>query len=207
MKRSIKVARLAVRLFCLLLLLPLPVKANEGVALSDNGKRGSFVLNEISIGSGYARGSIKGVPGKYTLYPAFARFGFDISSLFGMEGRRSSLQVAFEPFLNSIDLPEGGFESGCSIGLRYFHHLAGAVDLFVEAGGAPMVLTIATQEQGSAGFNFLLQGGSGLQYKLSDRTALFAGYRFRHISHAGLADRSNEGINSETIVAGFSWLY
>ena len=204
--------RLKVLLFVLTLLatpqlLSPSLLADEGMDSSAYGKKGAFSLSEISIGSGYASGSLKGLAGNYQLYPVFVRFGFIVSSLFGMEGRRSSLQLALEPFVNAIDLPEKGVESGCSVGLRYFHRLRGALDLFVEAGGAPMFLSIATGEQGSAGFNFLLQGGSGLQYRLTERTALFAGYRFRHISHAGLADRSNEGINSEAIVAGFSWLY
>ena len=70
-----------------------------------------------------------------------------------------------------------------------------------------MFLSIKSVEQGDAGFNFLDQLGAGLQYKVSERTAIFGGYRFRHISHAGLADRPNGGINSNALVAGFSWLY
>ncbi|MEI7749345.1 MAG: acyloxyacyl hydrolase [Chlorobiaceae bacterium] len=36
---------------------------------------------------------------------------------------------------------------------------------------------------------------------------MYSGYRFRHISHAGLLDRPNSGINSNALVAGFSWFY
>jgi len=45
------------------------------------------------------------------------------------------------------------------------------------------------------------------QYRFGAKKALFGGYRWRHISHAGLADRSNSGINTNAIIIGFSWLY
>ena len=192
----------------LLLLIPFCFAVHDvGATSLENGKRTGFFLNEVGVGSGYAWGTLKSDPRNFVVYPAFVRMGFNMNSLVGMDSYQSKLQFVLEPFINSIAEPETGVETGCSIGLRYLHPLSASVDLFTEASFAPMFLSIKSAEQGAAGFNFLDQLGAGLQCKVSKSTAIFAGYRFRHISHAGLADRSNAGINSNAFVAGFSWLY
>ncbi len=202
MKYIVKVA-----CFVLLVLFSSAVFDDVNAASLESGKKPGVYLNEIGVGSGYAWGSLKREPVHLTVYPAFVRIGFNMNSLVGMEDHQSTLQLVFEPFLNSMTDPKTGVETGCSIGLRYLHPLSVSVALFTEASFAPMFLSIKSVEQGDAGFNFLDQLGAGLQYKVSERTAIFGGYRFRHISHAGLADRPNGGINSNALVAGFSWLY
>ena len=201
MKPFVKVA------FSLLLMLFSFTVNYAGAAPLDNGKKSVVYLSEISVGSGYAWGRLKRDAVNLALYPAFVRMGFNMNSLFGMEGCQSIVQLVLEPFLNSITYPEAGVETGCSIGLRYLHPLSASVALFSEASFAPMFLSIKSAEQGDAGFNFLDQVGAGLQCKVSKKMAIYSGYRFRHISHAGLLDRPNSGINSNALVAGFSWFY
>jgi len=201
MKHFLKVA------FSSLLLLSSFTVNDAGAASLENGKKSGVYINEISVGSGYGWGRLKRESLDLALLPAFVRIGFNLNSLVGMQGCQNSVQLVLEPFLNSIADPEAGVETGCSIGLRYLHPLAPSVALFTEASFAPMFLSIKSAEQGAAGFNFLDQLGAGFQYKVSKSTAIFAGYRFRHISHAGLVDRPNVGINSNALVAGFSWLY
>ncbi|NTW11228.1 MAG: acyloxyacyl hydrolase [Chlorobiaceae bacterium] len=166
-----------------------------------------FHLNELGIGSGYVGGTLKNHAEDLSVYPAFVRLGFSLNSLFGIESSSSRAQFILEPFYNTIDSPLSGYETGCSIGLRYLHELAGPVGIYFEGSFAPMYLSIDTKEQGAGGFNFLDQLGTGLQFKISVDNAVFAGYRFRHISHAGLVDRSNSGINSNAFIVGFSWLF
>lgn len=175
-------------------------------ALPDEEKPAVY-LNEIGIGSGYVWGSLNGEDADLSVYPAFVRIGFNANGLFGLKSRRNALQLTLEPFVNVVSGPEDGMEAGCGFGVRYLHEVASPVDLFIEASAAPMYYSIDTKEQGKAGFNFLDQIGAGLQYRFAPGKAFFAGYRWRHISHAGLADRSNDGINSNALVAGFSWLY
>ncbi|NTW98397.1 MAG: acyloxyacyl hydrolase [Geobacteraceae bacterium] len=190
-----------------LTVLSVPAVMDTRAASQDEVNKTGIFLNEIGIGSGYINGSLEPFPDKYSVYPAFVRFGFNISSLIGMESRLSTLQLALEPFVNSFEGENQGIETGCSIGVRYFHKIAGSVDLFTEAGVAPMFLGIDTVEQGKSGFNFLDQIGAGLQYKLSGSTAFFIGYRFRHISNASIVNRPNSGLNSDALIGGFSWLY
>ena len=116
-------------------------------------------LNEISVGSGYAWGTLKSYSGNLALYPGFLRIGFNMNSVAGIEGARSQLQLALEPFINSIAEPTADVETGMSIGLRYLHKLSAPLYLFTEASFAPMFLSIKSTEQGAAGFNFLDQGG------------------------------------------------
>jgi lipid A 3-O-deacylase len=182
-------------------------QADVNAASMENGNKSACYRNEIGIGSGYCLGRLKNEHHDLTVYPFFARIGFNINSLAGMEGCRNTLQLVLEPFVNAISYPEAGVETGCNVGLRYLLKLSGPLNLYTEGGVAPMFLSIKSEELGSPAFNFLTQAGVGLQYNVTARTALFTGYRFRHISHGGLVNAPNTGINSNTVVAGFSWLY
>lgn len=183
----------------------IPVSA-AAETLSSQEKTGVY-LNEVGIGTGYAWTSLKGASDDLSIYPVFVRLGFNANTLFGIQSSKNSLQLTLEPFVNPLSGQEDGVEAGCGFGIRYLHEAAGPVDLFLEASIAPMFYSIDTIEQGKAGFNFLDQIGGGLRYRFAPDKAIFGGYRWRHISHANLVDRSNDGINSNAIVVGFSWLY
>lgn len=194
-------------MICTSLLHSVPVWAEAGSITAEKAIEPDKLLNEFSIGSGYIWGALKRTPGYIAVYPAFVRVGFNMTSFVGLEGGQSTLQLALEPFVNSIAKPEHGIETGCSAGLRFLQKLNRPCDIFVEASVAPMYLGIDTLEQEKAGFNFLCQAGVGFQYKLSSKNAVFAGYRLRHISHTRFIPGSNAGINSDGIVAGISWFY
>jgi lipid A 3-O-deacylase len=179
---------------------------NNSIPSAGRDKTGVY-LDEIGTGTGYAWGTLQNHADDLAVYPGFLRFGFNVNSLFGIKGGTSKVQFILEPFYNTIDSPLSGYETGCSIGLRYLHELAGAAGIYFEGSFAPMYLSIDTTEQGAGGFNFLDQFGAGLQFRLSDKSAVFAGYRFRHTSNASLVDRSNSGINSNAFIIGLSWLY
>jgi lipid A 3-O-deacylase len=163
-------------------------------------------LEEIGIGSGYGWGGLKLLEDDYKVFPAFLRIGFNVNSLLGIEGRKGTLQIAIEPFVSPVTSPERGYEAGVDIMLRYLHPIASGVKLVSELGAGPMYLSIDTLEQGDAGFDFLNQIGLGLQLNMSEKTALTAGYRFRHISNGGVS-HPNTGINTNALVMSFSLLY
>ena len=53
---------------------------------------------------------------------------------------------------------------------------------------------------------FLLEGGVGLSYFLTDKLALTAGYRFQHVSNGGTS-RPNVGFESDTGTLGVSYFF
>ncbi|AOS84852.1 hypothetical protein BIU88_12375 [Chlorobaculum limnaeum] len=163
-------------------------------------------LDEIAIGSGYAWGHMKFTEADFQAVPLFARFGFDINSVFGMSESKGTLQLALEPFCNPVTEPESGVETGLNVFFRYLHPVAPSVKLVGEIGSGPMYLSIDSKEQGDAGFNFLNQFGLGAQVAVSGNSAITVGYRFRHLSNAGTSE-PNRGINSNAVVLSYSLLY
>jgi len=163
-------------------------------------------LDEIAIGSGYAWGHMKFTEADFNAVPLFVRFGFDMNSVFGMQNSKGTLQLAFEPFCNPVTEPDSGVEAGLDVFIRYLHPVAPSVKLVAEIGSGPMYLSIDSEEQGDAGFNFLNQFGLGAQFAVSDNSAITLGYRFRHLSNAGTS-QPNRGINSNAVVVSYSLLY
>ena len=56
----------------------------------------------------------------------------------------------------------------------------------------------------SSRFNFTPEAGIGVEFFLAPQRALMLGYKFHHISSAGIGD-DNPGMNSHVIYAGFSF--
>ncbi|MGC8775621.1 MAG: acyloxyacyl hydrolase [Chlorobaculum sp.] len=163
-------------------------------------------LDEIAIGSGYAWGRLRFTHADFTAVPVFVRFGFNMNSVFGMRDSKGTLQLALEPFCNPVTEPESGVETGLNVFFRYLHPIASSVKMVGEIGSGPMYLSIDSQEQGGAGFNFLNQFGLGAQVAVSGNSAITLGYRFRHLSNAGTSE-PNRGINSNALVLSYSLLY
>jgi len=116
---------------------------------------------------------------------------------------RGNVDLAIEPqFLANLD-PEGGFAGGLSLLLRY-HFLAGErLVPFVSGGGGAIGLDFDGQRQDD-GFNFILQGGIGAHWMLSEQLAITVDGRWHHISNAGLRS-PNEGIDSALGMVGLTW--
>ena len=74
---------------------------------------------------------------------------------------------------------------------------------FLEIGGA--VLASSDQlPEGTSRFNFLTNGGLGLQFLRNGRPSVSLGMRYQHISNAGTANH-NPGINSLYFFTGLAW--
>ena len=78
---------------------------------------------------------------------------------------------------------------------------------YAEFAGGPFWTDLAGKipEQHSQ-FAFILTGGLGVSYSLTDRAALNAGYRFQHISNAHTS-RPNVGLNASLPFIGFSFYF
>ena len=110
--------------------------------------------------------------------------------------------IAEAPLLFSFE-PRTGKAAGGSLLLRYNFLPGGKFIPFVETGGGITILDFDVEGQ-SDGFNFSLQGGLGLHYFLEERTALTGGWRWLHISNAGIS-RPNQGIDSSLFMVGVSF--
>lgn len=182
------------------------------VTFADNGTRvHAFTdrsqpvrFNDLTFSSGYAWGSLKGDE-NIEVIPFSVRVGLDINELVGLSGP-GTLQIGIEPFLNAIVEPEDGVEAGLNVGFRYLTPLADWVSVYGEISSGPVYFSIDTVEQGDEGFNFISQFGAGLQFEFARNIALNAGYRFRHLSNAGLSD-PNDGINTNALITGISFSY
>jgi lipid A 3-O-deacylase len=207
---SIQVQRFSILVLIVLALFPSRLRAadsrfdaaGQGAAPGD---RKGLSLDEIGIGSGYAWGTMKQTAGDFVAVPGFVRIGFDMNPLLGMQARKSTVQLAFEPFVNTVTKPSHGVEAGLDLFVRYLYPVSPGVKLVAEVGSGPMYLSIDTEEQGRAGFNFLNQFGLGTRVAVSKECAFTLGYRFRHLSNGGTAS-PNFGINSNAIVLSCSIL-
>jgi len=195
------------RFLAVFFVLLMPIAAFPSpLAASEPGNSPNVVLDEVGFGFGYASGELTISKDFFQIYPVYFRLGFDISRAVGLHGHDDRLQFSLDPFINPIDAGQSGYEAGLTVFLRYFRSLSQRTDLFAELGSGPMYLSISTSEQGDPGFNFLNQVGLGARYLISDRVAWMVSCRYRHLSHGGLRESRNLGLDSFGVVSGLSLL-
>ncbi len=78
---------------------------------------------------------------------------------------------------------------------------------YIEFAGGPFWTDLGGKiPEQSTQFNFIVSGGVGLNYFLTNHAALNIGYRFHHISNAHTGER-NVGLNASLPFAGFSLFF
>ena len=105
-----------------------------------------------------------------------------------------SFQVNFEP--------RSGHFAGGSLLLRYNFLSWERLVPYVEVGAGMGGLDFDLRDQAD-GFSFVVQGGLGLHWFVTERTSLDAGWRLHHISNAGIR-HPNLGIDSSLALFGFT---
>jgi opacity protein-like surface antigen len=118
---------------------------------------------------------------------------------------QGALEVGLEPIYQRYVSPVGAFYAGLAAVTRYHFTSLGRFVPYVELAGAAGGTDLRVAEQRSS-FAFLLFGGAGLSYFVADRTAIYAGYRFQHVSNA-YTSSPNVGINSNSGVVGVSYFF
>ena len=73
-------------------------------------------------------------------------------------------------------------------------------------GGAGLSLASHRLPHGGTNFNFLPEGGLGLQYALTPRSLLGVEWRFQHFSNANISP-PNPSLNQSLFLLGYSFLY
>ena len=146
-------------------------------------------LREVGLLTGYGIASLDKKNADYEVIPVLTQFGFDINPLARKLhiDPRGTVECVVEPLMNVVISPDTNAEAGCSLLLKYSDHITSRIAPYIEGGFGIIYTTQHTHEQGTQ-YNFLSQVGVGLQFFLNEKFALTGGYRFRHMSNAGLDD-------------------
>jgi hypothetical protein len=193
-------------LLALSVLLLTPFILSESHANQEEEKHHTW-LREIGLLTGYASAPLTEKKGDYEVIPLLPQFGFDINPLARKLNLKPKGAFSFvlEPLMNVVINPDTNAEVGCSGFLKYSQKVTARIAPYIEGGVGMLYTTQHTHEQGTQ-YNFITQGGAGLQFFLTDKCALTGGYRFRHLSNAGL-DGDNEGIDHHFALMGISYFF
>lgn len=113
-----------------------------------------------------------------------------------------ALEVGLEPFYQRYTGRLDAFYAGLAAVGRYHFLSLGRFVPYVELAAAAGGTNLDVMEIDSD-FAFLLFGGGGAAVFVTDRVALYAGYRLQHVSNGGIQAR-NRGFESHTGVIGIS---
>ena len=116
-----------------------------------------------------------------------------------------SLEMGFEPLYQKYTEPKDAFWAGLAAVSRYHFLSLGRFVPYVEIGGAAGGTDLEIREIKSA-FAFLVFGGLGASFFVSDTTALYAGYRWQHVSN-GNTSEPNRGFEAHVVVGGVSFYF
>jgi lipid A 3-O-deacylase len=138
-------------------------------------------------------------------FNAGVRFGLLPWGATGSGPLKGALEIGVEPFYQRFIEPVDAFFAGLGVVARYHILPFGRFVPYIELSAAPGATDLRVREQ-DTDFVFLLFGGIGASYFITDRTAFYAGYRLQHISNA-YTDSPNRAIYSHTGVVGLSILF
>lgn len=116
-----------------------------------------------------------------------------------------AFEIGLEPLYQQYISPKQNYFAGLGITPRYHFLGLGRFVPYAELAGFAGYTNLKTTEIRS-NFTFLLWGGVGASYFLTDHTALYAGYRFQHVSN-GHTSTPNRGFESNVGVLGMSFFF
>jgi opacity protein-like surface antigen len=168
-------------------------------------RRGSFVISpEVGYGQQFNLEDKQSFS-EIELVNAGVRLGWLPFAPAGPGPLRGSLEVGLEPLYQRYLDPHDAFFAGLGVTGRYHFLSLGRFVPYVEAAAFAGGTDLEIREIDSD-FTFLLWAGAGASVFITDRTALYAGYRFQHVSNAN-TDRPNRGFESHTGVIGVSFYF
>ena len=116
-----------------------------------------------------------------------------------------SFEVGLEPLYQRYLDPHNAFFAGLGAVGRYHFLALGRFVPYVEAAAFAGATDLEIREIDSD-FTFLLWAGAGASFFVNDRTALYAGYRYQHVSN-GNTNQPNRGFEAHTGVVGVSFFF
>jgi len=133
------------------------------------------------------------------------RFGWLPFTPVGPGPLHGSLEVGLEPLYQRYLEPKDAFFAGLGLTARYHFLSLGRFVPYVEAAAFAGGTDLRVREIDSS-FTFLLWAGTGASYFVTDRAAIYAGYRWLHVSN-GNTDEPNRGFEAHTGVLGMSFFF
>ena len=116
-----------------------------------------------------------------------------------------AVEIGLEPLYQQYIRPKQNYFAGLGMTYRYHFLSLGRLVPYAElaafAGGTNLKVTEVRSD-----FTFMLYGGLGGQYFVTDRTAVYTGYRFEHVSN-GHTSTPNRGFESNVGVVGVSFYF
>ncbi len=116
-----------------------------------------------------------------------------------------ALELGLEGLYQHYTEPSSAFWAGLAAVGRYHFLGLGRVVPYAELGASAGGTDLEVREIDSS-FAFLLLGGVGTSVFVSDKTALYAGYRYQHVSN-GNTSSPNRGFEAHVGVAGISFFF
>ncbi len=116
-----------------------------------------------------------------------------------------NVELLIEPMAAHYYEPFSASAFGGSLVLKYNFLSFGRWMPFWDGGAGMLWTDLAPRiPEQSTQFNFILQTGPGVSFFVSENWAITAGFRFHHISNAGIGDR-NIGLNAWLFNLGVSF--
>jgi lipid A 3-O-deacylase len=116
-----------------------------------------------------------------------------------------AFEIGLEPLYQQYISPKQNYFAGLGMTYRYHFLALGRLVPYAEiaafAGGTNLKITEIRSD-----FSFMLYGGVGASYFVTDRTALYTGYRYEHISN-GHTSTPNRGLENNVGVLGVSFFF
>jgi lipid A 3-O-deacylase len=180
--------------------------ATAGAAAGDDDEleRLGFARQRIGLVSGYgwgfgAFGSEGSRDEDARFVPLFASWSIGSDPFLRDSWAEANVELQLEGQILFETHPKSGFGGGAAVAARYDWLAFDPVFPFFEAGVGLIGIDFDLDQPD--GFNFIVQAGAGMHWRLTERLALTLQYRFHHISNAGI-EEPNEGFNTHMLLVG-----
>ena len=169
-------------------------------------KKGTFVLSGEGAYGWQTNLEHKRSASHVEFYDAGVRFSLlPLDTIARSSFLYGALEVGLEPLYQHYTTPKQAFWAGLAAVFRYHLLGLGRVVPYVELGGGAGGTDLEVGEINST-LAFLVFGGLGASIFVSNKTALYAGYRYQHVSN-GNTSQPNRGFESNVGVAGISLFF
>lgn len=180
-----------------------------GTAVAPAEERLRFGTKDVSIVGGYSFShSTVGGPEVESVdsFQLLPHFGYILSDEHGPGWLRGNFELLAEPTLvHFSSKSESATAVGLSVVARWIFATDWVVRPYLEVGGGILAGQLEFR-QTNCDVNYVLEGGPGLLWFLSDQVAITAGYRFQHISNARSCEK-DLGLNSSLFSVGISYFF